>query len=76
MYFLAEGAISWKSAKQALIKSSTIAAEYIAYYKASNHRNWMQNVVTNLKVAQELEDHLSFIVTISQLLCLSITIGA
>ena len=36
IYLLAGGAISWNSAKQALIASSTMAAEYIACYEASN----------------------------------------
>ncbi|KAL0368210.1 UNVERIFIED_CONTAM: Retrovirus-related Pol polyprotein from transposon TNT 1-94 [Sesamum calycinum] len=36
IYMLAEGTISRKSAKQSLIASSTIAAEFIACYEASN----------------------------------------
>ena len=39
IYLLAGGAISWKSAKQALIASSTMAEEYIACYEASYHGN-------------------------------------
>ena len=49
------GAISWKSAKQALIASSTMAAEYIACYEASNHGNWQKKFVINLKVVQGIE---------------------
>ena len=49
------GAISWKSAKQELIASSTIAAEYIACYEASNHGNWLKNVIINLNVVQGIE---------------------
>ena len=52
---LAGGVISWKSAKQALIVSSTMAAEYIACYEASNHGNWLKNFVINLKVVQGIE---------------------
>lgn len=37
IYLLAGGAISWKSAKQTLIATSTMAAEFIACYEASNH---------------------------------------
>nr|XP_027090449.1 uncharacterized protein LOC113711484 [Coffea arabica] len=36
VYLLAGGAISWKSAKQSLIASSTMAAEFIICYEASN----------------------------------------
>ncbi|KAH9688238.1 Integrase catalytic domain-containing protein [Citrus sinensis] len=36
IYMLAGGAISWRSAKQTLVASSTMAAEFIACYEASN----------------------------------------
>ena len=55
IYLLARGAISWKSAKQALIASSTMAAEHIACYEASNHENWLKIFVINLNVAQGIE---------------------
>ncbi|KAK7341990.1 hypothetical protein VNO80_24931 [Phaseolus coccineus] len=37
VYILAGGAISWKSVKQTLIASSTMATEFVACYEASNH---------------------------------------
>ena len=37
VYVLAGGAISWKSVKQTLIASSTLAVEFVACYEASNH---------------------------------------
>ncbi|KAL6334824.1 hypothetical protein AAG906_021792 [Vitis piasezkii] len=37
IFMLARGAVSWKSVKQTLIASSTIEAEFIACYEASNH---------------------------------------
>ncbi|RVW36909.1 Retrovirus-related Pol polyprotein from transposon TNT 1-94 [Vitis vinifera] len=37
IFMLAGGAFSWKSVKQTLIASSTIEAEFIACYEASNH---------------------------------------
>ena len=55
IYLLAGGAISWKSAKQALIASSTMATEYIACYEASNHGNWLKNFIISLKVVQGIE---------------------
>ena len=36
-YMLTRGATSWKSAKQTLVASSTMVAEFIACFKASNH---------------------------------------
>nr|KYP42478.1 Retrovirus-related Pol polyprotein from transposon TNT 1-94 [Cajanus cajan] len=41
IYMLAKGAISWKSVKQSLIASSTMVAEFIACYEASNHGIWL-----------------------------------
>ena len=55
IYLLAGGAISWKSAKQTLIASSTMAAEYIACYEVSNHGNWLKNFAMSLKVVQGIE---------------------
>ena len=37
IYMLVGGAISWKSAKQTFIAYSTMAAEFIACFEASNH---------------------------------------
>ena len=48
VYLLVGGAISWKSVKQTLIAPSTMAAEYIACYEASNQGIWLRNFVTGL----------------------------
>lgn len=45
-----EGIVSCQSVKQSFITSSTIAAEFIICYKASNHEIWLQNFVTRLCV--------------------------
>ena len=55
IYLLARRAISWKSARQALIASSTTIAEYIACYEASNIGNWLKIFCHNLKVVQGVE---------------------
>ena len=55
IYLLAGGAISWKSAKQTLIAPSTMAAEFIACYEASNHRIWLRNFVTRLRIVDNIE---------------------
>ncbi|RVW42809.1 Retrovirus-related Pol polyprotein from transposon TNT 1-94 [Vitis vinifera] len=39
IYLLAGGAISWRSAKQTLVTSSTMEAEFVACYEASNQGN-------------------------------------
>ena len=55
VYLLAGGAISWKSAKQTLIASSTMAAEFIACYEASNQGIWLRNFVTGLRIVDNIE---------------------
>ncbi|RVX13773.1 Copia protein [Vitis vinifera] len=42
IYLLAGGAISWKSAKQTLVTSSTMEAEFVACYEASNQGIWLR----------------------------------
>ena len=55
IYMLTRGAISWKSAKQTLIASSTMAAKFIACFEASNHRIWLRNFVTGLRIVDTIE---------------------
>ena len=52
---LAGGAVSWKSVKQILIASSTMEAEFIACYEASNHGIWLRNFITELRIVDGIE---------------------
>ena len=36
IYMLAGGAVSWRSAKQTIVASSTMAVEFVVCYEASN----------------------------------------
>ena len=42
IYMLARRAISWKFTKQVLVTSSTMVAEFVACFEASNHRIWLK----------------------------------
>ena len=55
IYLLVRGAISWKSVKQSIIASSTMAAEFVACYEASNHGIWLRNFVTGLRILDGIE---------------------
>ena len=55
IYMLAGGAISWKSVKQTLVASSTMAAEFVACYEASNQGIWLRNFVTGLHILENME---------------------
>ena len=52
---LAGGAISWKSVKQSIVASSTMAAEFVACYETSNHGIWLQNFITGLRIMDGIE---------------------
>ncbi|KAL3655415.1 hypothetical protein CASFOL_001201 [Castilleja foliolosa] len=55
IYLLAGGAVSWKSAKQSLVASSTMEAEFVACYEASNHGIWLRNFVTGLRIVDGVD---------------------
>ena len=55
IYLLAGGAISWKIVKQSIVAYSTMAAEFVACYEASNHGIWLQNFVTGLRILDDIE---------------------
>ncbi|KAG8502946.1 hypothetical protein CXB51_000745 [Gossypium anomalum] len=55
IYLLVGGAISWKSVKQTLVASSTMAAKFVACYEASNHGIWLRNFVTGLHILENVE---------------------
>ncbi|KAH9679437.1 hypothetical protein KPL71_026134 [Citrus sinensis] len=54
-YMLAGGAISWRSVKQTLVASSTMAAEFVACYEASNQGIWLCNFVIGLRILEGVE---------------------
>ena len=55
VFVLAGGAISWKSVKQTLVATSTMAAEFMACFEASIHGIWLRNFVTGLRVVSGIE---------------------
>lgn len=50
LYLLAGGAISWKSAKQSIIVTSTMEAEFIACFEAMVQGLWLQKFIAELKI--------------------------
>ena len=51
---LSGGAISWKSAKQSEIATSTMSAEFMACHEATNHAIWLRNYRWNRKTTQDI----------------------
>ncbi|KAK2987966.1 hypothetical protein RJ640_011229 [Escallonia rubra] len=54
VFMLAEGAVSWKSAKQSLVASHTMEAKFVACFEASCHGVWWKNFITRLKVVDTI----------------------
>ena len=54
LFLLAEGVISWKSAKQSVIDASTLEAEFVACYEAMIHALWLQNLLQDLGLSTPL----------------------
>ncbi|KAM2628345.1 hypothetical protein TB2_001696 [Malus domestica] len=55
IFLLASGAVSWKSAKQGSIASSTMEAEFIGCYVATKQAIWLRNMVKELRIADNIE---------------------
>ena len=55
IFLLAGGAVSWKSAKQGSIASSTMEAEFIGCYVATQQAIWLRNMVKELRVVDNIE---------------------
>jgi len=54
VYLLAGGAISWKSAKQSVIATSTMEAEFVACFEATVNALWLRNFVSRLGIVDSI----------------------
>ncbi|XP_070019556.1 secreted RxLR effector protein 161-like [Nicotiana sylvestris] len=54
LFQLAEGAISWKSAKQSVIATSMMEAEFVACFEATIHALWLRNFISGLGVVDTI----------------------
>ncbi|KAA0060866.1 Retrovirus-related Pol polyprotein from transposon TNT 1-94 [Cucumis melo var. makuwa] len=54
LFLLAEGAISWKSAKQSIIAASTMEAEFVACFEATVHGLWLWNFISGLGIVDSI----------------------
>ncbi|PKI52687.1 hypothetical protein CRG98_026923 [Punica granatum] len=46
VFLLARRAISWRSIKQSMVATSTMEAEFIAYYEATTQALWLKNFIS------------------------------
>ncbi|XP_070020311.1 secreted RxLR effector protein 161-like [Nicotiana sylvestris] len=54
LFQLAEGEISWKCAKQYVIATSTIEAQFVACFEATIHALWLRNFISGLGVVDTI----------------------
>ncbi|KAA0045170.1 Retrovirus-related Pol polyprotein from transposon TNT 1-94 [Cucumis melo var. makuwa] len=54
LFMLAEGAISWKNAKQSIIAASTTEAEFVACFKATVYGLWLRNFILGLGIIDSI----------------------
>jgi hypothetical protein len=55
IFILIGGAISWRSAKQTIIVSFTMTAEFITYFEASNYGIWLRNFIIGLRIVDTIK---------------------
>ncbi|RVW83738.1 Retrovirus-related Pol polyprotein from transposon TNT 1-94 [Vitis vinifera] len=54
VFMLAGGAVSWRSAKQTLIATSTMEAEFVSCFEASSHGVWLKSFIDGLRVVDSI----------------------
>ncbi|XP_068647519.1 secreted RxLR effector protein 161-like [Aristolochia californica] len=54
VFLLAGGAISWRSAKQSLIATSTTEAEFVACFEASSQAIWLKSFISRLEIVDTI----------------------
>jgi len=54
LFLLVGGPISWKSAKQTIIASSTMEAEFVACFEATIHGLWLRNFISWLGIVDTI----------------------
>lgn len=50
-----DGVVFWRTAKQTLIASSTMATKFIVCLETSNHEIWPRNFVTELQIVKGIK---------------------
>ena len=55
VFMFAGGAISWKSAKQSVIATSTMEAEFVACFEATIHALWLRNFAKGLGIINDID---------------------
>ena len=54
IFKIANGAVSWRSAKQTLTTTSTMEAEFVSCFEASSHGVWLKIFISGLRIVDSI----------------------
>uniref|UniRef100_A0A2N9GUX4 Retrovirus-related Pol polyprotein from transposon TNT 1-94 n=1 Tax=Fagus sylvatica TaxID=28930 RepID=A0A2N9GUX4_FAGSY len=54
IFLMASGAVSWRSAKQTLIATSTMEAEFVSCFEATSHGVWLKSFISGLRIMDSI----------------------
>ncbi|KAL0313499.1 UNVERIFIED_CONTAM: Retrovirus-related Pol polyprotein from transposon TNT 1-94 [Sesamum radiatum] len=54
IFMIASGAVSWRSAKQTLIATSTMEAEFVSCFEATSHGVWLKSFISGLRIMDSI----------------------
>ena len=54
IFKLADGAVSWRTAKQTLTATSTMEAKFVSCFEASSHGVWLKSFISWLKIVDSI----------------------
>ncbi|XP_068340489.1 secreted RxLR effector protein 161-like [Pyrus communis] len=57
IFFIVDEAISWRSAKQNALATSTMEAEFIALFEATKKGIWLKNLISFMRTVDIIQDH-------------------
>ena len=54
VFMLAGGAVSWRSAKQTLVATSTMEAKFVSCFEATSHGVWLKSFMSGLRIVDSI----------------------
>ncbi|KAL0439286.1 UNVERIFIED_CONTAM: Secreted RxLR effector protein [Sesamum latifolium] len=54
IFMIASGAVSWRSAKQTLIATSTMEDEFVSCFEATSHGVWLKSFISGLRIMDSI----------------------
>ena len=58
IFLLVGGAISWRSAKQSSVATSTTEAEFVSYFEATSQAIWLKSFISGLQIVDSISKSL------------------